>query len=279
MTVRNEPFTLEELQNVLYDILKAFVTFCDDNGLRYYLFGGTLLGAVRHHDFIPWDDDVDVSMPRPDYERFIEMTKDSPWEFYEVRKYTQPYIKMVDKRTVMEERLIKDSLKTQSVFIDIFPIDGLPDSEIMRRKHFKKIKKLMRFLIYSTVDIRKLENRNIIKKYVHRIISLIFSLFNYKWFRDALDNEARRYPYTESEYVSVSIWGWAEKDISKKADLEKKVAISFRDSMFWCQGDYVESLKKKYGNYMKIPTEDERPPFHGKCYWKELITDEECRQM
>jgi phosphorylcholine metabolism protein LicD len=88
-------------------------------------------------------------------------------------------------------------------------------------------------------------------------------------FRDSLNNKAKIYSYSDSEDVSVSIWGWAEKDISRRMDLEKRVAIKFRDSEFWCQGDYKETLKKKYREYMKLPPEDKRPPFHGIYYWKE----------
>lgn len=272
MKLKRRLLSLNELQDVLYDILKVFAKFCDENGLRYYLFGGTLLGAVRHNDFIPWDDDVDVSMPRPDYDKFIVLTKDSPWEYYEVKQYTQPFIKMVDTRTVMEERLVRESLNSQSVFIDIFPIDGLPSSKKKQIQHFKRIVKLKQHLIYNVVDpFKSLSNNstNSSKKIIKYAIYTIFSWGNHKWFRDALNNEAKRYPYEKSEYVSVSIWGWAEKDISKKNVLENRVAIKFRDSMFWCQGDYIESLKKKYGDYLKLPPEDERPPFHGICYWKD----------
>lgn len=271
-TADKKLLTLKELQDILYDILKAFAKFCDDNGLRYYLFAGTLLGAVRHHDFIPWDDDVDVSMPRPDYERFIELTKDSPWEYYEVCQYTQPFIKMVDKRTVMKERIVKDKLNTQSVFIDIFPIDGLPDSEKRQKLHFKKIRRYIRFLVFSIVDSKKVAketNESLLKKCCRNMIYTFFSIFYYKHMRDALNNAAKQYPYSESDYVSVSIWGFEEKDVSKRVELEKRIAIPFRDSEFWCQGDYIDSLKKKYGDFMKLPPEDKRPSFHGICYWKD----------
>jgi len=261
-------FTLNELQDVLYDILKEFATFCDKNNLRYYLFGGTLLGAVRHNDFIPWDDDIDVSMPRPDYERFIELTRISPWEHYEVRQYTQPFIKMVDNRTVMKERLMREKYNTQCVFIDIFPIDGLPESASERQKHFRKLRRYKRCLEHSIIDSRKVPDKNMIKRVYRKIATTFFYILGYKRFRDALSRQARRYSYDLSEYVSVGIWGWAQKDVSKKSELENRVAIPFRDSVFWCQGDYAQSLKLKYKNYMEIPPESQRPPFHGLCYWK-----------
>lgn len=267
--IEHKMFALSELQDILYDILKAFADFCDEHNLRYYLFGGTLLGAVRHNNFIPWDDVVDVSMPRPDYERFIELTKNSPWEYYEICQYTQPFIKMVDTRTVMKERLLKDDLNTQSVFIDIFPIDGLPSSALEQKRHFNKLRRYKRYLVYSIIDARKISKNNFFKSLVIKIATSFFSMFDYKRFRDSLNKEAQRYSYFESEFVSVGIWGWAEKDISRKSELENRVAIPFRDSIFWCQGDYDRNLKQKYGNYLEMPPKDQRPPFHGICYWKE----------
>jgi len=261
--------TLSEMQDVLYDILKVFAEFCDKHGLRYYLFGGTLLGAVRHNGFIPWDDDVDVSMPRPDYEKFIELTKNSPWEHYEVKQYTQPFIKLVDTRTVMEERLLKDSLKMESIFIDIFPIDGLSSNLKENKKHFKKIKFYKRLLTYSIVEKRKVSLGPFYKRCIKSVLFAVSSAIGYKTFQQKLEKLAKKYSYSDSEYVGVSIWTWGIKDLGRKEDLEKRVLISFRDTKLWCQGNYVESLTKKYGDYMKLPPEDKRPPFHGICYWKE----------
>ena len=76
--INGTPLSLEEIHSVLLDMMKKFAAYCDAHGLRYYLVGGTLLGAIRHHGFIPWDDDVDIGMPRPDYERFLSLVEKEP---------------------------------------------------------------------------------------------------------------------------------------------------------------------------------------------------------
>lgn len=264
--------TLAELQDVQYEILCEFAEFCDINNLRYFLFGGTLLGAVRHGDFIPWDDDIDVSMPREDYERLIKLATESPWQNYRIVQYVQPFIKMIDLRTVMHERMLKDQFKAQQVFVDIFPIDGLPINERERKKHFKKIARYKRRLVYSVIDVDKLGDASQIRKNARLIRTFVCSLFGVEFWRRKIETEARKFPYKTSDKVSVCVWGWAEKDISIKAELEDRQSLPFRNKFFWCQGDYDKSLKLKYNNYMRIPSEDQRPPFHGESFW---VTKEE----
>lgn len=264
---------LEELKEIVYSILCSFTDFCDENGLRYYLFGGTLLGAVRHNDFIPWDDDIDVCMPRPDYERFIELTKISPWKYYQVKQYTQTFIKMVDSRTVFYERLVKNNLRAESVFIDIFPIDGAADSVAERERHFRKISKLKKCLVYRICDCKALfsEAPNKTKSIKTRmmIYSFVAAFIPYRSIQRKIDAVAKTFAYEESNKIGVSVWGWGEKDVLDKKHSEERIKLPFRDREFWCQGNYVESLTKKYNDYMCLPPVEERPPFHGEVYWKE----------
>lgn len=264
---------LEELKDVVYSILCSFADFCDENELRYYLFGGTLLGAVRHKDFIPWDDDIDVCMPRPDYERFIELTRNSPWKYYEVKQYTQTFIKMVDRRTVFYERLIKENIRAECVFIDIFPIDGAADDITQRQKHFRKMSKLIRVLHYRICDWKKVfaeaKEKTTQKKLKMMTFSAIALLASVRFIQKKIDRTAQTYRYEDSNKIGVSVWGWGEKDVLDKAESEKRVKLPFRDRKFWCQGCYVESLTKKYGDYMQVPPPERRPQFHGEVYWIE----------
>jgi len=266
MPEHEELLSLGELQDVLYEMLKSFAAFCDGHGLRYYLYGGTLLGAVRHHGFVPWDDDVDICMPRPDYDKFKALAEPSPWEFYSVKQYAHPFIKMVDARVAMEERLFKPSLKRQNAFLDIFPVDGLPETENERNRFFRRINFYKRFLVYSIVDTKKYVEGKSLKKQITRILCKLSSLFGYKVFRGMLEKEASRYSYDNAEDVSVCVWGWGARGINRKADWERRVALPFRDSTFWCQENYDEFLRWRYGDYMQIPPPEKRSHVHGKYY-------------
>lgn len=116
--------TLQELHEVQLAMLDAVDNYCRLNHLRYSLGGGTLLGAVRHHGYIPWDDDIDIMMPRPDYEKFMRYFKHEYYKLYDYRTDDTcgfSFAKLIDTRTIVQEYTI-----TYSVFIDIFPIDGLP---------------------------------------------------------------------------------------------------------------------------------------------------------
>ena len=132
----------QDSKEKIFSILKWFAEFCDNNNLRYYLAYGTLLGAIRHKDFIPWDDDVDVYMPRPDYEKFIEcFAKQYNDSKYELRsrlnnKVNLPFEKIVDMTTTVRSNMndVDDHL-----WIDIFPLDGLSSSEKVHLIFKKKL--------------------------------------------------------------------------------------------------------------------------------------------
>lgn len=255
---------LREVQDVLYEILKSFAAFCDEHDLRYFLFGGTLLGAVRHQDFIPWDDDIDVSMPRPDYDRFLALTKESPWENYQVVQSVQPFVKVVDIRTLCIERFLQSKYNI-GLFIDIFPIDGLPaEKEIPA--HFQTLAKSRIGLIRNVVCLKNYKDG--ILRFLYRGITWLPSrMVGVQTYWQQINAEARHYPFDTTEQVSVCVWGWDEKDISKKEDLLRRVKLSFRDGEYWCQGDYKKSLTLKYGDYMQLPPESTRVT-HGTWFWK-----------
>ena len=253
-----------EIQDYLYDLLKVFHQICEDNGLKYYLFGGTLLGAVRHGDFIPWDDDIDVCMPRPDYMKLVEIASKNDWGCYSFVQYTQPFGKFIDTRIGFNERIVRDEYREESLFIDVFPVDGVPLKNVTRR--FDYIDREIKMLELAIIDPEKYDSSRSLRK---RLIALLLRLHvvrDWRKHRDRIEEAAISAPYDDAEYVSCSVWGWREKDISRKEDFEEGVLLPFRDCKFWCQSNYEESLSLKYGDYMQLPPVEQRQAEHGE-YW------------
>ena len=136
---------IEEIRKLQISILLYVHEFCKKNNIRYSLSGGTLLGAVRHKGYIPWDDDIDIMMPRPDYERFVnefnENRKDVEYKVicsYNDSQFFQPFAKVVNTKTFLKETY-KRPVAQMGVYIDVFPIDGLPNDEQKREKYWNFI--------------------------------------------------------------------------------------------------------------------------------------------
>ena len=143
--------SLEEQRDIQKELLKELKEICDNNNIIYFLGGGTLLGAIRHKGYIPWDDDVDVMMPRKDYEILLEIFDDNCKENHKILTYinTEDYYysfaKIVDTNTILHEGKLR-TIKEMGIYIDIFPIDFLPDDKKKTEKIFKKYKLLYKII-------------------------------------------------------------------------------------------------------------------------------------
>jgi lipopolysaccharide cholinephosphotransferase len=184
--------TDKEVKTLLSKDLKSFADFCDLNGLRYFLGGGTLLGAIRHQGFIPWDDDVDVLMPRPDYDAFLKLTALNPIRENLIVQapdrnddYLWPFAKIINTDTVLIElQYMKKYRDLQrqwgGLYIDVFPIDGVPDSKKEQKDLFKKIKFYTKGLQRSTYRI---DGVRPLIRYLFRLSILpVYRIIGFKWF-------------------------------------------------------------------------------------------------
>ena len=252
-------------------ILDTFSAFCKKNNLRFYLSGGTLLGAVRHHGFIPWDDDIDVCMPRKDYEKLIHVYKNEDYQYYlrapELRNFTAPFAKLVDTKTWIEAQYSIDD-DNRHLWIDIFPVDGLPDSLKEVSKVYKKCNFYRRILLL--LGARLGEGKTTFHKYIKYILKPVAFLYGKKRCVAKIEQIAKKYPYQNCQYVGAITWGlYGIGERMLKSEFEKQIVVEFEGHKFPAFSCWDSYLKGLYGDYMKIPPVEKRQTHDMKVYIKD----------
>ncbi len=263
---RNGRNELTELQEKLLEMLKWFHNTCEANGFVYYALGGTLIGAVRHQGFIPWDDDIDVGMPRPEYERFIEFMRQNPDERYvleaplEHKDFVQTACKLYDTTTTFVE---KNPYKTRrGIFLDVFPIDGVGDTPEECQKTYKKFSHTNHLVLMKVCSFRK--GRGFIKN-----ASLVVGrLLPYSWRKKIkkLNDIGRAHEYDKSKYVGNLMGSWGSREIVEREWLGEPVKRKFEDGEVNCPQNSDAYLTNIYGDYMQLPPEDKRQGHHEALY-------------
>ena len=255
-----------ELKMLELNILQVVHDFCVRHEITYYLCGGTLLGAVRHGGFIPWDDDIDIYMPRDDYERFIGLfTSVSGFkvlDFQHSAGYYLPFAKVCDDRTVVKETLVED-VPECGVYIDVFPLDGLSND-------FKIAKKvLMRNAFYmkinSVLSLKKSKVKDC-KSAVKRIMQVMLPQ---KLVVQTIVRNARRYKYKESDFVGVAFGFYGVREVLSKEIFASRVEIKFEGRSFYAPVGTDQYLTALYGDYMQPPPLEKQVTHHSFVpYWK-----------
>ena len=261
--------TIPELKETSYSILCDVVDFIEQHSLTYFLVCGTALGAIRHNGFIPWDDDIDIAMPRPDYERFLGLYHSDSYYLVDSRsgkKYPYAFAKVCDKRTVLIEHITKPF--PLGVYIDVFPIDGIPSSASEQKRYLKLIDWDLRMLSWKRISTEKKLDR--VHKIIQFIAKSVLAPFPVSVFVRKLDNDLRRYSYDDCEYVghlaTKAYWG---NDLKPKRVFYPPIKHLFEDKEFNVPGNFDEYLKLEYGDYMKLPPTEKQIPHHDFfAYWK-----------
>lgn len=261
---------LSEQQNRLREMLFAFDQFCREKHIRYFLCGGTLLGAVRHHDIIPWDDDVDVVMFREDMEKLLSYGSiNSELDFVShsvnTEKYYHPYLhaNLNDTKTVRisEATAIHTG---QGMFIDIFPLDPIPDDKQQRKRQINTV------YLLNTLRGLIITKEKLPLKYalVKKILCAFPMLFDPLKIAKAADRIARKYENQKTQDVAIIMYAKA-KQIWRRASFDQQEDCEFAGKNLWIPAAWDEMLTAQYGNYMRLPPEKQRVvPHPAEIYWK-----------
>lgn len=256
-----------QLKSTLVEILAEFDKICKENNLKYSIAGGTLLGAVRHKGFIPWDDDIDVIMLRPDYDKLIDLQYESENYIIKHYKYSKDYYyvfsKMMDKRTKLEE--FGRAEKDMGVYIDIMPLDYLPDDKGKWPKIFKTAKFDKKLVDKIGSDLTF--NRSFSLKYAAK---LLFKLIIFPFKKTILSFiEKRMSKYEFGDCCSNLVYNIYGSKAVFPTDLFNDITyLDFENIKAAAFKDYDKYLKALFNNYMELPPEEERVTHHNFIAYK-----------
>lgn len=252
--------SIHEIQQLALELLIDFTTLCEKYNLRYSLAYGTLLGAVRHKGFIPWDDDIDLIMPRPDFDKIIKIIKEKTHtnidilDFYDKNSfYGASILKVFRKDTVLFEYPNKYNLK-YGLYIDIFPVDGLPDDYNESRQMLKEHRQLVTLMHWHASSLYKKKG---VAKYFSGLTSRLAN-----WIIRREYKLGHKYDFDKAKNVSTLCCWDLEYEILKANDFNHLINLDFEGFKFKCLPCYENLLNRQYGNYMILPPKEERISTH-----------------
>lgn len=257
---------LNELQKSLLEMFTWFHAFCERHGLRYYMIGGTALGAVRHKGFIPWDDDVDVGMPRTDYGKLEQLLREEPDERYiletprtEAQDYFYPFSKLYDTRTTLIENT---RLKIKrGIYLDIFPLDGIGNSEEESKRNYKPIHWKFNLLLTRVTGIR--QGRSKLKNAAVQIARLVpEAVLNNKRLLLSLERDCGKYDFDKCAWVGNLVGAWRFRELMPGAYFGEPTRYEFEGQMMYGPQMADAYLTRVYGDWRKLPPVEKRVSHH-----------------
>ena len=272
--VKEEISPLRKLQLTELEILKDVIRICKEENLRYFLMGGTFLGAVRHKGFIPWDDDIDIGMPRKDYEKFFEIAQEKLKDSYLYKNFKKGnektiYFSRVEDQNMQIEDQSAIKKRTRNAWIDIFPLDGMPDNPIIRKVRQCRLlfaRLLLQYSQFSIIVNQDLPNR----PFVEKVFIKVGNMFNFEKHLDTekclykLDKLLKKNSFENSKYVVNFMGAYKFREMFKKEIYDNTDVYNFETEIVVAPKDYDFVLTQMYGDYMQIPPEHEQNKHHSK---------------
>lgn len=269
--------TLKELQEFSLRILKDVHLFCEKENIRYSLAYGTLIGAIRHQGFIPWDNDIDICMPRPDYERFIKTFKSEKFQlayFGKECKYDNliAYARVFDNK----ETTTKGAhwiAQPAGVWIDIFPLDGVPDDFEEFKTLYNDLHDEWERIIPKKIQFKRISHCSGLKSKL--------KLLREKWrkkngkgghrMQKEYNEKIEKIPFEKANFWSqLAVMDNGPVEHIPTSTFNERILLKFEDAQFYAVKDYDIQLKAVYGDYMQLPPEKDRVPHQSfiKFFWK-----------
>ena len=269
----SEQEIMKKLHDKSYEMLCRFDDICRKHGIKYCLVHGTLLGAVRHKDFIPWDDDIDIYISRENYNKLLEFRDEfKPYYIHEPNPEDRSFWDFTPRIVNEDVVLLKDSEETefynhincQYLFIDLFVLDNHPEGFLGKLQVFE-----MKLLYVLATSKRYKGNYNQPKSKLAQIPVFVLSRLGYLFSLETLlkmyDRVSKKYNSRDcDEYIASTMTiTYLSKNIHKKAWYKEIIELPIRERTFFASSHYDEILRHHFGNYMEFPPEEKRVPDHA----------------
>lgn len=260
---------IEEIKKIQLDILMSVHTFCMNKGIEYLLTGGTAIGAIRHGGYIPWDDDIDIAMTRPNYEKFLESfnNKDNYLRVFAPElslNYYAPYANVCDMRTVVKENQVGHNGQQIGIKIDIFPIDGV----INERDYFKR--KRICDACNRIMGVKRLIIRDYscLQRIRYLVLKSIFCLIPYSILQSIIHKQATKYAFDNCDFAAALTFPNKKPMLYKTQWFNNYIDICFEGETLRIIKNYDLYLRVIYGDYLQMPPVDQQVASHGfDAYW------------
>lgn len=264
----------EEIKQIEYELLCKIDKVCKENDISYSLTGGTLIGAIRHNGFIPWDDDIDIQMPRKDYMRFLDICAKNDVGFdamsiYSNPKYTELFAKAVDRDTLLVEVNREKRGYDQGVYVDIFPVDGMGHTlKEAKRRYYRKA--FQRELLVAAKWSRLFRSKT--KPWYYEPIRFVMFVLSRCVSREKMikniEKYCMKYDMEEMEYSTIYSGVYRTKEIMETKYYQDYETCKFEDGTFPVLKRYDPYLRKIFGDYMQLPPEEKRVTHHTFTVYK-----------
>lgn len=264
---------LDKLHTVHLEIADELHRICVKHDIDYFMSAGSMLGAVRHKGFIPWDDDFDTGMTRENYDRFLEVVeKEISDDFYYISldnnlKYSLRYIKLMKKHTRLDEAANPKDIENYGIFIDIFVFDKVPNNNLLKLHHNVSVE-IFQKLLYAKAKNQLNLNESIIKRNIYKILQIVVKPLSRKWLIKSLKNSMTRYNNIESEFLTNTGEYFANYNNEMiSVSMTKNLKLyTFENRQYYGFEDYETYLTNLYGDWRTLPHIDNRVPHHSYLY-------------